>query len=131
MCVLTGAVAAIAALAFVCAPVVARTGSGKQGQANDKRAWVRVMDNFFDPRLVAVNPGTKVNFVWKGTNRHNVRFTKVPSGASRRGSKILIHGRWTRTFTVPGQYHYTCTLFAGMRGTITVKAPASGQSPER
>src|SRR5690348_11948501 len=116
----------VAALAVISVPVMARSGSGAKPDA--KRAWVRVMDNFFDPRAVNVVPNTKVTFTWRGSNRHNVRFTKVPKGASRKGSKTQRTGRWSRILNQPGQYRYVCTLFAGMRGTITVKAPPSGQS---
>jgi plastocyanin len=116
---------ALAALVIVSVPVVtARTSGGPK--AGDKRAWVRVMDNFFDPRSVGVAQGVKVTFTWKGSNRHNVRFTKVPKGASRKGSKTLRSGRWSRRFSQPGVYRYVCTLFSGMRGTVTVKPPAAG-----
>jgi plastocyanin len=116
--------AALAALVIVSVPVTARTGGG--AKAGDKRAWVRVMDNFFDPRSVGVAQDAKVTFTWKGRNRHNVRFTKVPKGVSRKGSKIRRTGRWSRTFPKPGLYRYVCTLFSGMRGTITVKPPTGG-----
>jgi plastocyanin len=111
----------VAGFAVVSVPVMARSGSTAKPEA--KRAWVRVMDNFFDPRAVNVVPDTKVTFTWRGSNRHNVHFTKVPKGASRKGSKTQRTGRWSRTLTQPGVYRYFCTLFAGMRGTITVKAP--------
>src|SRR4051812_46487228 len=100
--------AAVATLVIVSVPVTARTGAGTK--AGDQRAWVRVMDNFFDPRSVSVGQGSKVTFNWKGSNRHDVRFTKVPKGVSRRGSKIRRSGRWSRTFPQPGVYRYVCTL---------------------
>jgi len=118
--------AAVAVLVLVSGPVAARSGSGAKPHVN--RAWVRVMDNFFDPRAVNVVPDTKVTFTWRGTNKHNVHFTKVPKGVSRKGSKIQRTGRWSRTLTQPGLYRYVCTLYSGMRGTITVKAPPSGQA---
>ena len=107
---------------IISVPVIASTRGGPPAGTKDKRAWVRVMDNFFDPRSVSAVPGAKVTFTWKGSNRHNVRFTKVPKGASRKGSKILRQGRWSRTLKQPGVYRYVCTIFSGMRGTITVKA---------
>jgi len=99
-------------------------GTQRPEQANTK---VRVQDNFFDPRSITVPDDSKVTFVWKGSNHHNVRFTKVPDGASRKGSRTKTHGKWTRSFYKPGVYRYVCTLFSGMRGTITVKAPATKQ----
>ena len=126
--VLTAGSVLVAASAIVSVPVIARTADAPGGKPNDKRAWVRVMDNFFDPRSASVAPGTKVTFTWRGTNRHNVRFTRVPQGVSRKGSKILRHGRWSRMFTQPGVYRYICTVFSGMRGTITVTPPTPSQA---
>jgi plastocyanin len=82
---------------------------------------VKVEDNFFDRRSIEVAQDGTVVWVWKGLNRHNVRFTKVPKGGGRKGSRTRDHGRWRRSFAVPGIYRYVCTLFAGMRGTVTVK----------
>ncbi len=117
---------AVLGFALVSVPVIAGTRSGPRATApKEKHAKVRVMDNFFDPRSAGVDRDEKVTFVWKGTNRHNVRFTKVPEGASRKGSKTRRDGRWSRRFSKPGLYRYVCTLFSGMRGTITVKPPAA------
>jgi plastocyanin len=90
----------------------------------ESRVKVKVEDNFFDRRSVEVAQEGKVTWVWKGANKHNVRFTKVPKGASRKGSRTLVDGRWRRKFVVPGIYRYVCSLFAGMRGTVTVKVKA-------
>jgi plastocyanin len=123
-----GAVA-VAVFAFVCMPVVAGTNHGNTVAASKKKQKkVRVMDNFFDARSVTLRQRSKVTFVWKGTNRHNVRFTKVPKGANRKGSKTRREGRWRRKFVKPGVYRYVCTLFSGMRGTITVKRPEANPS---
>jgi plastocyanin len=106
---------------------LAPAGAGKSGMAGSTKAekvWVH--DNFFDRRSVEVPQEGKVVWVWKGMNRHNVRFTKVPPGASRRGSKTLYEGRWRRSFKVPGVYRYVCKLYAGMRGTVTVTPPPKG-----
>jgi plastocyanin len=120
---------AFAALAGTLALAVSGLASADRGAtaAQDKRATVRVMDNFFDPRSAGVREDGKVKFVWKGTNRHNVRFTQVPPGASRKSSQKKRSGHWTRKFGKPGLYRYVCTLFAGMRGTITVKPQTSGE----
>jgi plastocyanin len=126
--VFAAASAAVVAFAIVCVPGIARTGSSSSAGSQDKRAWVRVMDNFFDPRSVDAPQGAKVTFVWRGSNRHNVRFTKVPKGASRKGSKTLRQGRWSRTLRQAGVYRYVCNIFSGMRGTITVKPPAPADS---
>jgi plastocyanin len=117
--------AAVLGSVAVAVPVVARIDDDVHTTATkDKQTKVRVMDNFFDPRSVEVVEDDKVSFVWKGSNRHNVRFTKAPKGASRKGSKVKREGRWSRAFGKPGLYKYVCTLFSGMRGTITVKPAA-------
>ena len=107
--------------------VSAAPGAGDAPRPEQAKTKVRVQDNFFDPRSVPVAQDSKVMFVWKGSNRHNVRFTKVPAGASRKGSRTKTHGHWTRSFAKPGVYRYVCTLFSGMRGTITVKPAPTGQ----
>jgi plastocyanin len=105
------------------------SASGRGQVAEPSAAWAKritvdVEDNFFDPRSTQVHAGGRVVWRWKGLNRHNVRFTKVPKGASRRGSRTLTEGRFKRRFYVPGVYRYVCTLFAGMRGSVTVVPPA-------
>ena len=109
-----------AVAAAIIVPVLAGVSASAAG---NKRATVSVMDNFFDPRSVTIERGTKVTFVWKGTNRHNVRFTRVPAGTRKKGSPTRRTGEWSRRFYKPGLYRYVCTLFDGMRGTITVKKP--------
>jgi plastocyanin len=122
----TATAAAILAAVLVSAPVGARTGVA--AGEREKRTTVRVMDNFFDPRSTTIDKGAKVTFVWKGTSKHNVRFTKVPAGASKKSSRTRRKGDWSRRFWKPGLYRYVCTLFDGMRGTITVKAPPTRES---
>ena len=95
--------------------------------AADKPVRIRVEDNFFDPRSASVALEKPVVWTWKGTNRHNVVFTKVPDGESRKGAKTRTEGRWKRVFETPGLYRYVCRIYAGMRGTVTVK-PAPAES---
>ena len=120
--------AAVVGSALIAVPVIARSGDDADTTAaKEKLTKVRVMDNFFDPRSTDVLQDEKVTFVWKGSNKHNVRFAKVPAGASRKGSKIKREGRWSRGFGKPGVYKFVCTLFSGMRGTITVKPPPADE----
>jgi plastocyanin len=105
-------------------------GADSRPRAPDEKIAVR--DNFFSARSVTVHEDDVVRWSWRGDNRHNVTFKKVPAGASRHGAKTRSEGRWQRKFRVQGQYRYVCTLFTGMRGTITVEAPAaepSGDAP--
>jgi plastocyanin len=117
---LLSAAAIAAALAGLPAAVPASPG-GVAARADER---ITVRDNFFTERSVTVERGDKVKWVWKGENRHNVTFRKVPKGTSDKGSRTKRRGKWIRTFWRPGRYSYVCTLFAGMRGEITVAEPA-------
>jgi plastocyanin len=117
---LLSAAAIAAALAGLPAVVPASPG-GSVSRADER---IAVKDNFFSERSVTVERGDKVKWVWKGENRHNVSFRKVPKDTSERGSGTKRRGKWSRTFWRPGRYSYVCTLFAGMRGEITVAEPA-------
>jgi plastocyanin len=113
----------VLAVALVSAPPLV---AGSSTRAPDEKISVR--DNFFSPRSVTIEEGDVVRWVWRGDNRHNVTFKKVPPDASRHGGKTRRNGHWQRKFRVAGQYRYVCTLFTGMRGTITVEPPAE-ESP--
>ncbi len=92
------------------------------GDVVPQKARVIVKDNYFEPRSVEVLEGGVVTWKWHGENRHNIRFTKVPDGASRKGARTRDHGRWTKTFKREGVYRYVCRLWSGMRGSVSVKA---------
>jgi plastocyanin len=115
--------------AALCA--VAQGAAGAPADGNPKRVAdkrIAVKDNFFSPRSVTIERGDVVKWVWRGDNKHNVTFTKVPAGASKRSSRSKRRGHWRRSFGKPGLYKYVCTLFSGMRGSITVKPPSESGS---
>jgi plastocyanin len=99
-------------------------------QAPPAKVRVLVRDNYFEPRSIEVQEGGHVGWKWRGENRHSIRFTKVPAGASRRGAKSRTEGYWKRSFRRPGVYRYVCRHWAGMRGTITVRS-APEPEPEQ
>jgi plastocyanin len=82
-----------------------------------------VDDNFFSPKNAQVGRGGRVTWRWRGAVDHNVTFTKVPSGASKRGSGTKASGRFSRSFTKKGTYRYVCTIHRslGMRGSVVVR----------
>ena len=118
-------VAAIAMFAFLQASGLGESSTGRAvGVPDDvpSKARVIVKDNYFEPRSVEVLEGGVVTWKWHGQNRHNVRFTKVPEGASRKGARTRDDGRWKRTFYRKGVYRYVCRLWSGMRGSVSVRA---------
>jgi plastocyanin len=117
------AAAATLILLLLAAAGAGDTGAPSLASVTDKPVKIKVQDNFFDPRSTSVGLDGRVVWIWKGSNRHNVVFTKVPAGASRRGARTRTDGRWKRSFGVPGLYRYVCRIYAGMRGTITVTKP--------
>jgi plastocyanin len=79
---------------------------------------VSLQDNAFNPRDIVVPPSAVVTFTNTDKLAHNVIFSNqnVPSITD-----------WTsgdRTTTMPaaaGTYSYTCTIHAGMSGTVKVQ----------
>jgi plastocyanin len=120
------AAAFAATVTFMClqAPGLGQTrGEATASQAPPTyKAQVLVKDNYFEPRSTEVLAGGKVSWKWRGENRHSIRFTKVPEGASRRGAKSRSEGKWKRILYRPGVYRYVCRHWAGMRGTVNVRA---------
>jgi len=95
---------------------------------------VTMSDMGFMPKTLVVSVGDKV--IWKNTSEvtHNVIAdpakalyrvdVKLPSGVRPFGSEYLQPGQsFSRTFDVPGIYHYVCTLHegSGMNGVIIVR----------
>ncbi len=85
-------------------------------------ARVAVVDNYFEPRSVTIDRGEAVKWRWKGANRHNIVFTKVPARARKKKARSRVRGRITRALRHSGTYRYRCTLYDGMQGTIKVAA---------
>ena len=112
------AAAAIAAfLAFTGVPA----GQVTTAQEVPTKARVLVKDNYFEPRSTEVLAGGLVTWKWRGENRHNIRFTKVPEGVGRKGASLRADGKWKRKFQRPGVYRYVCKVWSGMRGSVTVR----------
>jgi plastocyanin len=103
----------IAALA-VGGGVAAIPSSGASGVKT-----VAVKDDFFKPKKLTISKGTKVKWVWKGKQRHNVAVANGPSffraGTRKKGS-------FKHTFKKRGTYSIVCTIHApDMHMTIKVK----------
>jgi plastocyanin len=115
---ITTAAVAVSVTGLALAPV-----SGRSNAVSAKDKSVSVRDNSFSPGSVTVSRGGKVVWQWRGFSGHNVRFRKVPSGASKRGSITQSSGRFARTFKQRGTYRYVCSIHQalGMKGTVHVE----------
>jgi plastocyanin len=122
---LTGAVAApVAGAATSTRTTAAHSNAAKPKPVVKK---VKVADDFFSPTKLTIKVGDKVNFVWSPTNInvHNVTLVSGPKGVNRKQFTSLDGStsfHFQRTFTVPGKYHFQCTIHPTMMNTfITVK----------
>ena len=80
---------------------------------------VSVKDDFFGPKTLTIKKGSKVKWVWKGQEGHNVTVANGPSnfrfGTRKTGTK-------SHTFKKRGSYSIVCTIHApDMHMTIKVK----------
>jgi plastocyanin len=88
---------------------------------------VTVADDFYAPTKMTIKVGDKVNFVWSPTNvdTHNVTLVQGPKGVSKTRFTSLDAStsfHFERTFTVPGKYHFQCTIHPSMMNFfLTVK----------
>jgi plastocyanin len=90
-------------------------GGGGGGSAPVATNSVTVRNDFFDPVNASIARGTSVTWTWApGASVHNVTFS---DGASQ----SISSGTYSRTFPTAGTFNYTCTLHAGMNGSIIVQ----------
>ncbi|HET9012820.1 MAG TPA: plastocyanin/azurin family copper-binding protein [Gemmatimonadaceae bacterium] len=79
---------------------------------------VSLQSNLFNPENIVVSPSAVVTFTNNDNIAHNVVFANQAIGSV---------GQWSsgdRTITMPataGTYSYTCTIHAGMNGTVKVQ----------
>ncbi len=121
--------AVTAAVLLIVAAAVPVAGAAPSAKPKAKAVvrTVKVADDFFAPTKLTIKVGDKVNFVWSATNidTHNVTLVSGPKGVSRKQFTSLdasTRFHFERTFTVPGKYHFQCTIHPTMMNTfITVK----------
>jgi plastocyanin len=120
------AVTAVALTGAVAAPVA---GAATHVAAKHKSVVkkVKVVDDFYSPTKMTIRVGDRVNFVWAASNvnTHNVTLVKGPKGVNKRRFTSLsgsTHFHFERKFTVPGKYHFLCTIHPTMMNFyLTVK----------
>jgi plastocyanin len=106
-------------LPILAAAAVAAGAAALPSGAATTTKTVLVKDDFFSPKKLTISKGTKVKWVWKGKEGHNVAVANGPSnfrfGKRKTGSK-------THTFSKRGTYSIVCTIHApDMHMTIKVK----------
>ncbi len=74
--------------------------------------------NVFAPTSVTVAVGGIVNYTFAGN--HNVTFSTAGAPAN---VPTASSGTFARTFPTAGTYQYTCTIHAGMNGSVLVQTP--------
>ena len=86
-----------------------------------RAAEVRV-DNFtFSPPTLTVTAGTTVTWV----NGDDIPHAIAAKNRSFRSKTLDTDGRFSFTFTTPGEYDYFCTLHPHMVGKVVVKTSSS------
>ncbi len=79
---------------------------------------VGVEDDFFSVTSLSVSKGTKVKWIWRGSDKHNV---VTQSGPASFRSKLQKTGKFVYTFKKKGKYSYGCTLHPRMKATVIVE----------
>lgn len=96
-------------------------GKRFEKETGRRAVTVEAVDNSFEPPYLTVSVGTKVTFVNKGHNRHNV----ISVGDEFKSSGLLDPGdKFTVTFDGAGDDPFYCSLHgtatSGMTGGIRV-----------
>jgi plastocyanin len=77
---------------------------------------VQVDNNTFRPASIKVAPNTTVQWTWaQGATLHNVTFSDAASGDQSQGHVF------TKVFPTAGTFNYSCTIHAGMNGSVLVQ----------
>jgi plastocyanin len=74
-----------------------------------------IVDNDFNPSTVTVAVGGTVTWTNSGSAQHNV------TGSTFASTNLNPNTTYQRTFTQAGTVNYSCTLHAGMSGTVVVQ----------
>jgi plastocyanin len=89
-------------------------------------AVIDVRDKYFSPAMVSISRGESIRWVWSPLNAdaHNVDLLTAPPGVQRLDfstpNSPSINFEFRRTFTVPGQYDFVCSIHHLMTMTVEV-----------
>lgn len=93
-------------------------GGGGGSTCTSTSANVTVNDSFFTPDCTTVPVGTTVTWTWNGGLDHNVTFSNTSLGTSGNRSN---GATFSKQFPAAGTFAYSCTLHAGMNGSVVVQ----------
>jgi plastocyanin len=93
-------------------------GGGGGGATPVATTAVSVTDNQFVPAAIVVAPSATVTWTFTGSTPHNVIF---PSTAIADSGNLTTGTFATAMPAAAGTYSYSCTIHAGMNGTVQVQ----------
>lgn len=103
--------------AAVCLTLLCTACGDSAGPSNEVVIEMRDGEDFV-PASRTVDAGTDV--LWRNVDDTNHNSTSSPAGLWASGN-VSPGGSFPRRFDTPGTFNYTCTLHAGMNGTIIVE----------
>ena len=111
------------AVAFAAAPALAGPPAAASKPQKKK---IEVADNFYNPKKLTVNLGSKITWVWsdESADVHDVKLISAPKGFKKFQTEPASAGfTYSKTLTKPGTYKFICTLHVedNMRLTIVVR----------
>jgi plastocyanin len=99
--------------------VAAATLLAAPTSASAANADVSVMDDFFQPGTVQIQPGESVTWHWGTGTTHTA--TAFPNQTIKFNSGEMSSGTFTKTFPKPGRFTYYCRIHGpSMRGAVEV-----------
>lgn len=95
--------------------VLAKVTTGGGGNPNPQTVDVAMVNTSFSPPEVTINAGDRVRFTNRDNTAHNATGGGIATGD--------LNPNQSATATMPntGRFNYSCTLHAGMNGTVVVR----------
>jgi plastocyanin len=83
---------------------------------------VLVKDNFFKPKQVTIEKGSRVTWRWKGSEPHNVALKKPGGWKVVKRSSLKTSGRFTYQFRTAGTWRVLCEIHKKMTMKVIVRS---------
>jgi plastocyanin len=105
-----------AAILGACATTSGTPAQAQLGGGSGKTINVSMAKLKFNPTKLEIKKGDSLNFVWKESVAHNIKFE---TGGLK--SKTQNKGAWLAKMDKVGVFKFKCTLHPGMEGVVAVK----------